>query len=171
MNKSRPVQKYLFILLLAYAFDIETNPGPRFPCGACTKAVTWKHKAICCDSCDVWFHINCQGIHSNAYRFLDASNISWECIQCGMPNFSTSLFNSTYSIELENQYSNLSNCSELSSPGLPKATSSPNKETKLKPDKNEHKKKIGNQVRKPIKIININFQSICNKKNRPPRNY
>ena len=56
------------------------------------------------------------------------------------------------------------NCSELSSPGLPKATSSPNKETKLKPDKNEHKKKIGNQVHKPIKIININFQSICNKK-------
>jgi hypothetical protein len=48
--------------------------------------------------------------------------------------------------ELENQYSNLSNCSELSSPGLPKATSSPNKETKLKSDKNEHKKKIGNPV-------------------------
>jgi hypothetical protein len=45
----------------------------------------------------------------------------------------------------------------LSSPDLPKATSSPNKETKLKSDKNEHKKKIGNQVRKPIKIIHINL--------------
>jgi hypothetical protein len=51
---------------------------------------------------DVWYHIKCQGIHSNAYRFLDESNISWECIQCGMPNLLTSIFNSTYSIELEN---------------------------------------------------------------------
>ena len=84
VNKSRPVQKYLFILLLANAFDTETNPGPRapkFPWGASTKEVTWKHKAICCDSCDAWFHIKCQGIHSNAYRFLDVNNISWECIQ------------------------------------------------------------------------------------------
>ena len=31
VNKSRPVQKYLFILLLANAFDTETNPGPRAP--------------------------------------------------------------------------------------------------------------------------------------------
>jgi hypothetical protein len=46
----------------------------------------------------------------------------------------------------------------------PKATSSLNKETKLKSDKNQHKIKIGNQVRKPFKFINVNFQSICNKK-------
>jgi len=29
VNKSRPVSKYIFIILLANAFDTETNPGPR----------------------------------------------------------------------------------------------------------------------------------------------
>jgi hypothetical protein len=31
VNKSRPVSKYIFIILLANAFDTETNPGPRSP--------------------------------------------------------------------------------------------------------------------------------------------
>jgi hypothetical protein len=31
VNRSRPVSKYIFILLLANAFYTETNPGPRAP--------------------------------------------------------------------------------------------------------------------------------------------
>ncbi|XP_071123809.1 uncharacterized protein [Mytilus edulis] len=58
------------------------------------------------------------------YGCMNASNISWECIQCGMPNFSTSLFNHS-TIETSNLYDTLNDNSVLGSPGAPKATSSP----------------------------------------------
>ena len=130
VNRSRHVSKYIFILLLANAFDIETNPGPRapkWPCGTCKKAEKWdlKRPSICCDNCETWFHIDCQHIHSGVFRYMEASNVSWACLNCGMPNFSTALFNSTYSIESDNRFSHLSKNSILSSPGVPAAASSP----------------------------------------------
>jgi hypothetical protein len=38
------------------------------------------------------------------YKILDKSNLSWNCINCGMPSFSTTFFNSTIP-ELSNTYS------------------------------------------------------------------
>jgi hypothetical protein len=94
---------------------------------------------------------------------MDAINVSWECLNCGMPNFSTALFNSTYSIESDNHLSHLSKNSILSSPGVPAAASSP----KL-PESSRHDRKltkdISNKVKRPIRVLNINFQSVCNKK-------
>ena len=63
------------------------------------------------------------------YKILDKSNLSWNCINCGMPNFSTTFFNSTIP-ELSNTYSELeiSNDSEnerTDNIGLPTYTSSP----------------------------------------------
>ncbi|CAC5359114.1 unnamed protein product [Mytilus coruscus] len=146
---------YLCLLVLALSGDTEINPGPRtprWPCGTCGKAVTWKQKALCCDSCDVWYHANCQGMSSNVYQCMDSSNISWACIKCGTPNFS-SIFDLTIP-ETSNLFSPLSEHS-VGSPGLPEATSSPIKQTYVK---KAQKKET------PLKILTINFQSIKNKK-------
>ena len=65
-----------------------------------------KHKAVCCDTCNIWYHIDCQSIHPHIYECMNSSNISWECLQCGMPNFSTSFFDNN-SFVTPNLYNNL----------------------------------------------------------------
>ncbi|CAC5393845.1 unnamed protein product [Mytilus coruscus] len=70
--KSRPyrcksISSYLILILLANANDVNPNPGPTqqnnstiYPCGTCDQPVTWDHRAVRCDTCDQWFHINSQ---------------------------------------------------------------------------------------------------------------
>lgn len=87
---------YICSLLLAESYAPEPNPSPRnitYLCGICSKAVKWSTPGICCDTCDTWYHKECIGMSSTIYQSL--RNISWEYIQCGMPNFSVSLFDTT----------------------------------------------------------------------------
>ena len=64
---------YICSLLLLNACDTETNPGPGadhstvYPCGACDMPVTWAQQAVACETCSVWYHIDCQGISSQTY--------------------------------------------------------------------------------------------------------
>ena len=162
MHKSvSKCNNYIFTLLIITAHDTETYQGPRtpkWPCGTCHKAVTWKHKALCCDTCDTWYHIDCQGMSPHLYPAMESSNISWHCLHCGHPNFSTTLFDSY--VETSNIYSALDSLVEsdlnVSQLGEPTATSSPARPTKVN--------KKYTQKQTPLRILNINFQSINNKK-------
>ena len=91
-----PFSIWIFLLIIL-SNDIEVNPGPRppkYPCGVCTKAVKWTDHGVLCDSCETWFHTTCIGMCDEIYFSL-SPNISWNCFQCGLPNFSTRLFNDT----------------------------------------------------------------------------
>ena len=106
---------------------------------------------------ETWFHIDCQGLDDYMYNILNSSNLSWECINCGMPNFSTTFFNST-SIESTNSYSLLD--SDIQSPtniGHPIFSSSPiNTQKSGQSVKSKFKQNRNHQ--KPIRVLNINFQ-------------
>ena len=114
---------------------------------------------------------DCQGMSSTMYSILNKSpgrNIVWECLKCGMPNFSTSLFDTTASLETHNRFDSLSSLSDpesripdiIAPPPPPTAASSPivqkPKEAKWKAAKAA--------LNHPLRILIMNCQSIKNKK-------
>ena len=91
---------HLIMIILAQSNDIHLNPGPSvnhengdriYLCGTCDNPVSWDHKGIICETCDQWYHAECQNIHSKTYGQLSDSrlNVSWHCIICCSPNYST----------------------------------------------------------------------------------
>ena len=76
---SRPLLFFL-LLVIVQSNDIECNLGPsndstKYMCGTCDNSVTWEHRGIACETCDQWFHIDCQNIHSNTYDKLSDSMV------------------------------------------------------------------------------------------------
>jgi len=156
---------YLSFLVLILSGDIELNPGPtvKFPCGSCKKSVKWTQKAVCCDSCNIWFHVDCQNISSFSYQNLNNSNVSWICWHCGLPNFNSSLFHTTFdssNYDSSNYYSPIDNLQDDSINFHPLTTSSPIKTVKAP----AHKSKTNtSKFVNNLKILNINCRSVCNK--------
>ena len=88
--------------------DILRNPGPewKYPCGVCQKPVKNNQKGLQCDSCDLWYHTNCCRVNDIVYNALANSSCSWICCGCGLPNFSSSLFD-IFDIFMQNYYHSL----------------------------------------------------------------
>ena len=158
---------FLGLLLLMLSGDCEQNPGPspdqsscsRFPCEIYHEPCTWSQQAIQCDECDCWYHGNCMDVNSVVYQALGNSNISWICVSCGVPNFSTSLF-SQWSVNLSNTFSSLEKLPDEGPLSPPMAQSSP--KGRHQPSGKSSKKPTSRNY-KPLKVIVVNFGSIKNK--------
>jgi hypothetical protein len=75
---------YIAILLISISSDVETNPGPNYPCGTCGEEVLDRDPAVECDSCSMWFHISCQNLDPSWYQQLidQESSFAWSCSNC-----------------------------------------------------------------------------------------
>ena len=130
--REKLVLVYLCMLLLAESYAPEPNPGPRtpkYPCGICRKTLKWTTPGVQCDSCKLWYHQECIYIPDEVYTALN--NVSWECVQCSLPNFASNLFDITLfetSINNDPLQTDLgkSMAQEMSF-NNPRATSSPNR--------------------------------------------
>ena len=148
-NKNKSLT-YLIILLLAISSDVETNPGPDYPCGTCGSQVCDTDPAVECDNCGMWFHLQCQGLDSSWYQQLVdcEQSFAWSCTTCGNLN-----------------HSNAS--SILSSPTKNSVSSIPSDETPSIIDHSNKPSKPQSKQQKfisKLKLLSVNCQSIVNKK-------
>ena len=52
-------------------------------CGTCKNDVTDDDEGVCCDRCDRWYHIQCQGIERRTYnRMMEKATGDWYCQTC-----------------------------------------------------------------------------------------
>ena len=177
---------YLCLLLLAVSADVNPNPGPStstssiaeslsqeseestyYPCGVCTRQVSWEDRAVCCEECYTWYHTDCHNIHTESYERLKSPSVSWICQKCGEINFSQHAFESSirgFGDLTSNSFHPLSASfnsttnSDISFSrfGYPMFTSSPDKIPK--PQNNFRPKK-----KRTVRVIVVNCQSLKNK--------
>lgn len=129
-------------------------PKPKFPCGICDKAVTWKAPAIACNNCGIWYHKNCVNISTAVFRALEESNAEWTCCSCGLPQFHSSFFESSIS---DSTLDSVNSGRESPVLGQPQACSTP------LPDAPDAVPKAKSVQQKNVSVLLINCQSIKNK--------
>ena len=60
-----------------------TNPVDNDPCGTCNNPVLKNDKALFCDICAFWYHIQCVSVTARKYQFLkNNEDVHWYCGGC-----------------------------------------------------------------------------------------
>ena len=96
--------------LISRSGDVHRNPGPRqagppiYPCGTCHRPVKHRDKAIICDDCNLWHHINCVGISPSTYHSLVNQTALWFCEHCGIPNYTPTFSRDEHSTSYTDSY-------------------------------------------------------------------
>ena len=76
-------------------------------CSLCSGAVLKGHKAVQCDSCDMWIHSECSFITETQYETVSNTNCTWISPKCDFFNFSDSFFGEQVNLETENRFVSL----------------------------------------------------------------
>ena len=82
-------------------YDDSDDEGNVNPCGTCQEPVLKDHKALYCDICTTWYHIQCMGVNTKKFTFLKQNeDIHWYCDQCNRA--AKSLHQEIVSVKMEN---------------------------------------------------------------------
>ena len=73
-------------------------------CGLCSDAVLKDHKAVQCDSCEMWVHNGCLFITESQYETLQNTNCTRIGQKCEFFNFSNSFFDDQLNLENQNRF-------------------------------------------------------------------
>jgi len=72
------------VVVLMLSGDVSPNPGPpTYPCTSCQKGVRRNSKAIECDTCSEWTHLNCQSAITKE-QYDSAQYIDFICDKCSL---------------------------------------------------------------------------------------
>ena len=144
---------YISILLVALSNDVQIQPGPRmptYPCGSCGKDVRNNQNSIQCDGCMTWQHMNCQGMNVQTHKIhVEHNSYSWYRLKCGIPNFSTTYFETSDSF-----FQTTNSFTALNTSQTPLTSTPAKKISSLFAKK---------QSPSNLKVSNINFESVLNK--------
>ena len=100
LSSARHVSYYTACLLLLSG-NIEVNPGPKHPCGFCSRSVRSNQRGILCEVCYFWYHTKCIDMPVSEYNRLSLCDEAWCCSSClkaALPFSDCSLNSSSISV-------------------------------------------------------------------------